>query len=28
MAKGEVLVCHVVDTGDAARIVAVERYPT
>ena len=28
MAKGEVLVCHVVDTGDAARIIAVERYPT
>src|SRR6478735_8761962 len=28
MAKGEVLVCHVVDIGDAARIIAVERYPT
>ena len=28
MAKGEVLVCHVVDTGDAARIIAVECYPT
>ena len=28
MAKGEVLVCHVVDTGDAARVTAVERYPT
>ena len=28
MAKGEMLVCHVVDTGDAARITAVERYPT
>ena len=28
MAKGEVIVCHMVDTGDAARITAVERYPT
>ncbi len=28
MAKGEVLVCHVVDTGDAAKVTAVERYPT
>jgi 8-oxo-dGTP diphosphatase len=28
MGKGEVLVCHVVDTGDAARITAVERHPT
>ena len=28
MGKGEMLVCHVVDTGDAARITAVERYPT
>ena len=28
MAKGEVLVCHLVDIGDAARIIAVERYPT
>ena len=28
MGKGEVLVCHVVDTGEAARIIAVERYPT
>jgi 8-oxo-(d)GTP phosphatase len=27
MAKGEVLVCHLVGTGDAARVVAVERYP-
>ena len=27
MGKGEVLVCHVVDTGEAARITAVERYP-
>jgi phosphohistidine phosphatase SixA/ADP-ribose pyrophosphatase YjhB (NUDIX family) len=27
MGKGEVLVCHLVDTGDAARVVAVERYP-
>jgi 8-oxo-dGTP diphosphatase len=28
MGKGEVLVCHVVDAGEAARIIAVERYPT
>ena len=28
MGKGEVLVCHVVDTGEAARVIAVERYPT
>jgi 8-oxo-(d)GTP phosphatase len=28
MAKGEVLVCHVVGSGDTARITAVERYPT
>jgi 8-oxo-dGTP diphosphatase len=28
MDKGEVLVCHVVGSGDAARITAVERYPT
>ncbi len=27
MEKGEVLVCHLVDTGDRARVVAVERYP-
>ncbi len=27
MGKGEVLVAHVVDTGDAARVTAVERYP-
>ena len=27
MGKGEVLVCHLVDTGEAARIIAVERYP-
>src|SRR6476659_2259575 len=27
MGKGEVLVCHVVDTGDASRIIGVERYP-
>ena len=27
MGKGEVLVCHVVDTGEAARVIAVERYP-
>ncbi len=27
MEKGEVLVCHLVDTGAAARVVAVERYP-
>ncbi|MEO7236287.1 MAG: phosphohistidine phosphatase, partial [Lapillicoccus sp.] len=27
MDKGEVVVCHLVDTGDAARVVAVERYP-
>ncbi len=26
MSKGEVLVCHVVGTGDAARVVAVERH--
>jgi phosphohistidine phosphatase SixA/ADP-ribose pyrophosphatase YjhB (NUDIX family) len=28
MGKGEVLVCHVVGSGDEARITAVERYPT
>jgi phosphohistidine phosphatase SixA/ADP-ribose pyrophosphatase YjhB (NUDIX family) len=28
MAKGEVLVCHVVGSGEAARITAVESYPT
>lgn len=28
MAKGEVLVCHVVGTGDAARVVAAERHPS
>jgi 8-oxo-(d)GTP phosphatase len=28
MGKGEVLVCHLVDTGEAARVIAVERYPT
>jgi 8-oxo-dGTP diphosphatase len=28
MGKGEVLVCHLVDTGNAARVTAVERYPT
>jgi 8-oxo-dGTP diphosphatase len=28
LGKGEVLVCHVVDTGESARITAVERYPT
>jgi 8-oxo-dGTP diphosphatase len=27
MGKGEVLVCHVVGSGDEARITAVERYP-
>jgi len=27
MGKGEVLVCHVVSSGDEARITAVERYP-
>ena len=26
LVKGEVLVCHVVGTGDAARVVAVERH--
>ena len=26
LAKGEALVCHVVGTGDAARVVAVERH--
>ncbi|MDQ2756875.1 MAG: histidine phosphatase family protein, partial [Actinomycetota bacterium] len=28
MAKGEVLVCHVVSTGSAARVVAAERHQT
>ena len=28
MAKGELLVCHLVGTGDEASIVAAERYPT
>ena len=28
MDKGEVLVCHVVGSGEGARITAVERYPT
>jgi len=28
MSKGEVLVCHVVGTGDAARVVSVERHPS
>ena len=26
LAKGEALVCHVVGTGDTARVVAVERH--
>ena len=26
LAKGEALVCHVVGTGEAARVVAVERH--
>jgi 8-oxo-(d)GTP phosphatase len=28
MAKGELLVCHMVGTGEEARVVAAERYPT